>query len=178
MSPFDWTSHALHNHVSQIERLFGAVHRPLGLISRPFIPVRRERQASVPAVNIYTDPSSVIVTCEVAGIPPEAIGVEVDGDVLTIQVRSPQTVHATHATTGAGVPDPTVAAGTSATSATSVAPAAGAATAADSTATRRITLPFPVANERAQARCRNGVLTITLTRPVDAGRRTVKVSVT
>jgi HSP20 family protein len=149
MSVFDGTTHALQEHVNQIAHLLTSVHRPSRQGARPGAAARSHHPTSPPA-NVYADAATVVITCEVPGIAPQALDVSVVEDTVTIRGTRAQE---SGATSSDGTPPMTAIA-------------------------RTITLPFAVDSDHAQARLADGALSITLKRATAAKPRSLKVTVT
>lgn len=116
-------------------------------------PVFRQGAAAVrpePALNAWHDATTLTIEAEVPGVRPETIDVSISGDEITIKGELP----APPIESGVTVVRRERAAGTF---------------------ERTARLPFPVDAARVSASYVNGVLTISLPKPTEAGPRRIPV---
>ncbi len=146
MALFDWNTGLPWDTLSNMERLLDDLGRSLtNLQGRTLI-----RGRSSPAMNVWANDDEVAVRCEVPGVAPDTIGVTMMGDFLTVQGSRREG--------DAGEqPDKE--------------PAAQGSFAFS----RSVQMPCRVEPDSTRARCRNGVLTITLRRPESEKPRHVAV---
>lgn len=63
--------------LAEMDRMFGAVGRPLGLRSVP--------RGTFPAVNVYLQDDVIVLLAEIPGVAAEALDVTVLGDTVTLK---------------------------------------------------------------------------------------------
>jgi HSP20 family protein len=73
LSPFYDVSKTL----DEMDRIFDAVNRPLGLRSVP--------RGTFPAINVYNQGDKAVLVAEMPGIDPEALELSVLGDTVTLK---------------------------------------------------------------------------------------------
>ncbi len=104
-----------------------------------------------PAVNLWHDNASVRVEAELPGFKPEGLDITIQSDEITLRGSrsipdAPEGARPIRQERGSG------------------------------TFERTFRLPFPVANDKATASFKNGVLTLTLAKPAEAQPRKVRVT--
>jgi HSP20 family protein len=101
---------------------------------------------AVPALNVWGNDDALIVTSEIPGVDPATVGITVHGDTLTVK--------------GVRV----------------VAPAREQQPERSAEFQRSILLPYRIDAERTDARCRDGVLSITLQRSASDKPRAISIT--
>ncbi len=104
--------------------------------------------SATPALNVSGNDDALIVTSEIPGVQPADLGITVHGDTLTVSGKRV------------------------------LAPAQDKQPERSITFERSLQLPYRVDGERTEARCRDGVLTITLHRLASEKPRAISVSAT
>lgn len=94
---------------------------------------------ATPPINAWGDDKRLVITAEVPGVDPTAIGVNVLGDTLTISGKTNEL--------GPG-----------------------------QAFSRSLQLPYRIDSERTEARCKDGLLTVTLHRPEADKPRSITVA--
>lgn len=69
--------------LAEMDRMFDAVGRPLGLRSVP--------RGTFPAINVYDEGDAAVLTAELPGVEPEDIELTVQGETLTLKGRRCET---------------------------------------------------------------------------------------
>jgi HSP20 family protein len=128
MNNYDW---GMWNTVQEMERMFEQMGRAISSTRRgtPFL------GQATPALNIWANENSLVVTGEVPGVDPASTTISVLGDTLTVSGKRVFAI------------------------------AEGKKTEHVEEFNRSIQLPFAVDADRTEARCQDGVLTITVHRP-------------
>jgi HSP20 family protein len=103
-----------------------------------------------PAVNVWTSRDQVVVTAELPGVDAKALDVSVHGDALTLKGERPEDTAVESAV-------------------------CHRAERWSGRFSRTIRLPFAVENGQVKAKCRNGVLTVTLPRAESSKPRQVAI---
>jgi HSP20 family protein len=101
--------------------------------------------AATPAVNVWGNDDALLVTSEIPGIDPASIGITVHGDTLTVKGKRV------------------------------FAPAQEQQAERSAEFQRSIQLPYRIDGERTEARCRDGVLSISLHRIASDKPRSIAV---
>jgi len=71
--------------------LWGDMQRLQEEMNTLFSRAAQPRTAAFPAVNVWTGPESVVVTCELPGVGPDDLDISVVGETLTIRgARTPE----------------------------------------------------------------------------------------
>ncbi|MCF7974761.1 MAG: Hsp20/alpha crystallin family protein [Phycisphaerae bacterium] len=63
--------------LGEMDRIFDAVNRPLGLRSVP--------RGTFPAINMYSDGDNTVMVAEIPGVDPETLDLSVMGDTVTLK---------------------------------------------------------------------------------------------
>ena len=63
--------------LDEMDRIFDAVNRPLGLRSVP--------RGTFPAINMYDEGESTVLVAEIPGVNPDALDLTVLGDTVTLK---------------------------------------------------------------------------------------------
>jgi HSP20 family protein len=71
--------------LDEMDRLFNAVNRPLGLRSVP--------RGTFPAINIYDQGDSTVLVAEVPGVNPDDLELSVLGDTVTLKGKREDNVN-------------------------------------------------------------------------------------
>jgi HSP20 family protein len=71
--------------LDEMDRLFNAVNRPLGLRSVP--------RRTFPAINIYDQGDNTVLVAEVPGVNPDDLELTVLGDTVTLKGKREDTVN-------------------------------------------------------------------------------------
>ena len=126
------------------------LQREMNRLFSTFSPERTSTAAGYPAMNVWADEDSVLITAEVPGVDPKDIDVSVLGDTLTLSgVRNPEDVpegaryHRRERGSGKF--------------------------------TRNLKMPYIVDTKKVDAKFKNGVLHITMPRAEDDKPRKITV---